>query len=399
MVNAGDFCNQCGAWLGCLGLEPTFQLYIDHLVLVFREVRRVLRNDGTLWLNLGDCYHNGDKGGYRAGRVSPDTIQAKHMASDVVGAPNREPQDGLKPKDVVGIPWRAALALQVDGWWLRSDIVWAKPNPMPESVRDRPTRSHEYIFLLAKSERYFYDADAIREPVVSAGRRSGNRQRCVADGKHGRLNTHLGRSVPWRDVGQGRNRRSVWTINVQPFKGAHFATFPERLAEPCIQAGTSERGACPRCGAAWHRVLKKAPPEAAWLRRCGADASGGYEGKATKDYPAAGAQDPSAVKARVLAGLARRITSGWKPSCSCPVETPVHCTVLDPFAGSGTTGVVALRLGRGFIGVELNPEYAEMAKRRCRKAYRQKPPELLPRTAAAARCNRKVQEDSTPCLN
>lgn len=278
-VGRGHSC-RCGAWRGCLGLEPTFNLYVEHLVAVFREVRRVLRRDGTLWLNLGDCYHNGDKRGYRAGRVSRESLQAKHLASDVFGAPNREPQEGLKPKDLVGIPWRVALALQADGWWLRSDIIWAKPNPMPESVRDRPTRSHEYLFLFAKSGRYFYNQAAIRE-TATARRGSGNKKRVVADGSDGRLNTHRGSAVPWRNDGRGRNKRSVWTIPVRPFRGAHFATFPERLVEPCVLAGTQEGD-----------------------------------------------------------------------------------TVLDPFAGSGTSGIVAAGLKRRFVGIEMNGQYVRMATAR-----------------------------------
>lgn len=370
-VERGQFCKKCEAWRGCLGLEPRFELYIDHLVTVFEEVRRVLRSDGTLWLNLGDCYHNGDKGGYERDRVkATDSLQANHQASNFAGQPNRMPQPGLKPKDLVGMPWRVALALQADGWWLRSDIIWAKPNPMPESVKDRPTRAHEYVFLLTKSERYFYDANAIREPVIVPGRRSGNKQRHLADGKHGRLNTHLGSSVPWRDTGQGRNRRSVWTITVQPFKGAHFATFPERLAALCILAGTSDKGCCSRCGRPSRRVVKNGPPNRAWLRYCGADASGTYSGKALKDYRHAGAQNPAAVKARILAGMANRVTSGWKSDCECNAGDPIPCTVLDPFAGAGTTGVVATRLNRRFIGIELNTGYVAMADGRIRQAPR-----------------------------
>ena len=182
---------------GQIGLEATPQEYVAKMVEVFREVRRVLVCDGSLWLNLGDCYED---------------------------------------KNLVGIPWRVALALQADGWYLRSDIIWHKPNPMPESVTDRPTRAHEYIFLLTKSRSYYYDADAIREPAVREG--SGNKERKVsAEGERQRRNTHLGSSIPWTNDGTGRNRRDVWTINSKPYSGAHFAVFPPTLIKPCILAG------------------------------------------------------------------------------------------------------------------------------------------------------------------
>ena len=236
---------------GQIGLEQTPDEYVAELVEVFREVRRVLADDGTLWLNLGDSYNG--------------------------AAPNRSGQHGgvagLKPKDLVGIPWRVAFALQADGWWLRQDIIWSKPNPMPESVTDRCTKAHEYVFLLTKSARYFYDSVAISE--IGAGRLDLGRMK------------YEGRTNPggWADNGRrdeaGRNKRSVWTIATKPYGGAHFAVMPEALAEPCILAGSR------------------------------------------------------------LGDL-----------------------VLDPFTGSGTVGVVALRHDRDFIGTELNPEYAALAEAR-----------------------------------
>jgi DNA modification methylase len=284
---------------GQLGLEATPEEYVARMVEVFREVRRVLRPDGTLWLNLGDSYAgNGGGGGTQSASLpkSDDRLCAERRVQ-LLG--------GLKPKDLVGIPWRVAFALQADGWWLRSDIVWAKPNPMPESVTDRPTKAHEYVFLFAKSERYLYDADAIREPLVkgAAGsefhtgktgehqlgrasakpRRSGNTERKFR-GEYGGVEgsrSHQGFGVPWEDDGSGRNRRSVWSISTKPFSGAHFAVMPWDLAEPCVLAGSRHGD-----------------------------------------------------------------------------------TVLDPFAGSGTVGMVARRHGRSFVGVELNPTYAQMARDR-----------------------------------
>ena len=254
---------------GQLGLEPTPEEYVAKMVLVFREVRRVLRDDGTLWLNLGDSYARGFGGG------SPGAKSSSNVGSYASRQAGRVP-DGMKGKDLIGIPWMVAFALRADGWYLRSDIIWHKPNPMPESVRDRPTKAHEYLFLLTKSERYFYDAAAVAEQAV--GGWNGSKF------DHGKTGQHqLGRSCTKpRDADTNtRNARSVWTIATKGFKGAHFAVMPEALAEKCVLAG-------------------------------------------------------------------------------CPVGG----TVLDPFTGSGTVGVVAVKNGRGFVGVELNPEYAAMARGR-----------------------------------
>ncbi len=233
-----------------LGLETTPEEYVENMVGVFREARRVLRRDGTLWLNLGDSY-----AGSRMGKQGQSGFMAdRSVASHRMQVGRVVPAD-LKPKDLVGIPWRVAFALQADGWWLRSDIVWAKPNPMPESVTDRPTRSHEYLFLLAKSARYYYDADAIREPhEMKPQRRPGGRP--LDQVPRGTSQPRQRWSTARRDeVGPdghplGRNRRSVWTIATQPFVGEHFATFPPKLVEPCILAGCPEGGVVldPFCG-------------------------------------------------------------------------------------------------------------------------------------------------------
>jgi len=216
---------------GQIGLEKTPEEYITKLVNVFREARRVLRDDGTLWLNLGDSYASTTKG---SGGASD--IQLKNAGSRYA---IKKFEHGLKPKDLVGIPWRVAFALQADGWYLRSDIIWSKPNPMPESVKDRPTKAHEYIFLLAKSAKYFYDAEIIREPVKpwNAGRMSAPKM-----GKH-RLTNPYGQQVKKvYDVIKGANRRTVWTIPTQPYPEGHFAAFPPELVRPCILAGSPVRG-------------------------------------------------------------------------------------------------------------------------------------------------------------
>jgi DNA modification methylase len=254
-----------------LGLESTPDEYVANMVAVFAEVWRVLADDGTLWLNLGDSYAGGGRGGQSKEKRSENWQPTYSLHGHV--------PDGLKSKDLVGIPWRVAFALQSDGWWLRQDIIWHKPNPMPESVTDRCTKAHEYVFLLTKSARYYFDNDAIKEPSANLGttniRFGGNKYGDSDDPKHATKsgNTYV-------DSGT-RNKRTVWTINTKPFKGAHFAVMPEALVEPCILAGS-------------------------------------------------------------------------KPDD----------LVLDPFAGSGTVGVVALRHGRNFVGTELNPDYAEIARQR-----------------------------------
>lgn len=303
---------------GQIGLEPTPDGFVLALVDVFREVRRVLRDDGTLWLNLGDSYASSPPGNKTVGVSGSSTLNGvngksgRYRASLQAGhATKRDTSKipGLKPKDLIGIPWRVALALQADGWYLRQDIIWHKPNPMPESVRDRCTKAHEYIFLLSKSERYFYDAEAAKEPAVGGAHPSSNSFRRKAS-KRGvaHAGQTMGTHRPDRpDVaynGDSRNRRSVWTVATKPFTGAHFATFPPDLIEPCILAG------CPEGG-----------------------------------------------------------------------------TVLDPFGGAGTTGLVSDRLGRDAILAELNPEYAAMARDRIeadREARKDAVPPLLALIGEAA---------------
>ena len=232
-----------------IGLEDTPAAFIAALVDVFREVRRVLRDDGTLWLNIGDSYNAAGRQGHGTRRGYK---QQSNRAS-AIGADSCRPSvDGLKPKDLIGIPWRVAFALQQDGWYLRQDIIWHKPNPMPESVRDRCTKAHEYVFLLSKSERYFWDAEAMKEPAVGANLHDvtgRTKQRGLAD-TFKRKDSKRAQAIPGQSVGTHRedrpdstydlytrNRRSVWTVATRPYKGAHFATFPPALIEPCILAG------------------------------------------------------------------------------------------------------------------------------------------------------------------
>lgn len=226
---------------GQIGLEDTPEVYVTRLVEVFREVRRVLRDDGTLWVNLGDSYATGTKASRKQSKnpgVGSNRPESQNSVPRV-GTP-----EGIKTKDLIGIPWRVAFALQADGWYLRQDIIWSKPNPMPESVTDRCTKAHEYIFLLTKSPRYYYDHDAVKEPAIHSGRTVKATGGESKNGQAG-FGSDTKKGFTQRDtlVGDTRNRRSVWTVTTRPFKGAHFATFPPDLIEPCILAGSPVGGA------------------------------------------------------------------------------------------------------------------------------------------------------------
>ncbi len=323
-----------------IGLEPTPGLYVQSMVGIFREVRRVLRDDGTLWLNLGDSYAGSGRGAWDNPSKEvketyiPRTKDYKHISKTPLN---------LKPKDLVGIPWRMAFALQADGWYLRSDIIWHKPNCMPSSVTDRPTTSHEYVFLLSKSRQYFYDAEAIKEPYKESSlqrnkyKQSASKCKQVSVSREQKPGEKLSPS--------GRNRRSVWTVATQPSPEAHFATFPPKLIEPCILAGASPR-ACEVCGAPWERVVEKKKvltqktntPNKEW------EISGGR---------------PYGQRARL-----ETKTTGWQPTCACDNEGTGRCIVLDPFAGSGTTLWVAEHYGRDSIGIELSEKYVKLIKKR-----------------------------------
>jgi DNA modification methylase len=352
-----DVCGKCGATRTDqqLGLEATPDLFVARMVDVFREIRRVLRTDGTCWVNLGDSYNNrsvGRKSSHQGGLGFESEDLSKSWAElTQEGRTRLSINDGvMKEKDLCGIPWRVAFALQADGWYLRSDIVWAKPNPMPESVTDRPTKSHEYVFLLTKGPRYFFDQEAVREPAPF------NTNRHMASGRLIQKNNH---DAPKELVAAGgepsttRNIRSVWEIATQPYPEAHFATFPEALPERCIKAGTSERGCCPECGAGWVRVLEKVATGKVRQR-----ATGGLGTEIRRE-----SHGLAPVDGTFQEGVSYT-TKGWRPKCACGEPAFVPCTVLDPFMGSGTTALVARKLGRRSIGIELNPDYAALCARR-----------------------------------
>jgi len=344
---------------GQLGLESTPEQYVANMVAVFREVRRLLRDDGTLWLNLGDSYASSPPGNVRgvgetSGLAGAGSEKYRQTLMSGHATKRNTVVAGLKPKDLVGIPWMVALALRADGWYLRADVIWAKPNPMPESVTDRPTKAHEYIFLLSKSPRYFYDADAIREegdPKQTAHNvryaRPYDNEARIKGGQPGNVN-NVG--IHSRPGPGGRNKRSVWTVASQPFPGAHFATFPPALIEPCILAGTPPK-CCGECGAPWQRVVERKPMVVRPTEK-------------RANWQAEDVHARTQVGGTMVEPPSSR-TVGWEASCEHDDDSGC-AVVLDPFTGSGTTGMVALRHNRDFVGIELNSEYAEMARNRIR---------------------------------
>lgn len=381
-----------------IGLEHSPEAWVTEIVGVFSEVWRVLRDDGTVWLNLGDSFAS--QGGHSAqgetsARVGRSNVDVQNAIRGF--RPGLLPS-GIKSGDLIGLPWMVAFALRASGWWLRQDNIWAKRNCMPESTRSRTTRAHEYVFQLAKSGKplfwthrdhagtraqpepdyrwvhrktgeerdsdpgedpawrrinlweghnYFYDATAIEEDgEVAAGTRA-------AKGSVERAKQANGRPPEYAVYTGKRNKRSVWWVATQPFTESHFATMPPAIAETCILAGSSERGCCAACGAPWWRVesaraIAEGRESGNKQRTPGEDVIEGAS-HVGRGFPW---QPPAAV------------TTGWRPTCACPAADPVPCTILDPFAGAFTTCLVADRLQRDAIGMELSEDYCEIARRR-----------------------------------
>jgi len=301
-----------------LGQEGSPEEFVEHLVSIFREAKRVLRDDGTLWLNIGDSYNNSSgfcratNGWGRKGRSkgSADKVAVKHPY--------------IKKKELFGVPWMLAVAMQKDGWYLRCDIIWEKTNPMPDGAKDRPTHGHEYLFLFSQKPKYFYDYYGVLEEtkekpqqVQSFGARN---QKGTFRMDQDRTFEHYGR----------RNRRSVWRTAVSSFQGDHFATYPVKLILPCILASTSEAGCCVKCGTAWTRGYEK--------EKVPADNKKGYE--------------------------MRLVDKGFSKACKCKTKDTRPCIVMDPFSGMATTGIGALNEGRYYAGIELNPDYLKKSNER-----------------------------------
>jgi DNA modification methylase len=344
-------CPDCGATRkdNQLGMEDTPEEFVENLVRVFKEVKRVLRDDGTVWLNLGDSYYN-----YRPGKGQSLSKQSvsntdQDLPQDCARRGNKIA--GLKEKDLVGIPWRVAFALQADGWYLRQDIIWHKPNPMPESVRDRCTKSHEYIFLLSKNPKYYYDNEAIKEDSVYHGKdKRSDKGNIRYEGKRTN-NKDTKAQQSFVTINPKKNKRSVWTITTKPYKAAHFATFPTELIEPCVLAGCPEE-ICVDCGKPYKRVMQKPKQlEIERNKRSGLDDRkvGGVLDKYNRENPP--------------------IDLGLQKQCDCETNETKGGTVLDPFGGSGTTGVVASKHNRNAVLCELNEGYIDIAEKRLNDGF------------------------------
>jgi len=332
------FCGKCGAWSGVLGLEPEPGLYVRHLVQVCREIKRVLRDDGTFWLNLGDSHagswgnygggNRGKGGGQREITTGSKCHQVAYDGLEGLRPPTSNKMGNIKPKDLIGIPWAVAFALREDGWWLRSDIVYNKVNALPESVEDRCTRSHEYIFMLAKSKHYFYDHIAVLEEFQGKDERkwagSYDESGSILQGES---NAGVMRTKRYPST-EGRNRRSVWSLPTAVYVGAHYASFPEALVETPIKAGTSEYGCCAECGAPYQRkMLKPEMPDSALTE----------------------------------------LFTQWVKTCHCATKDVDKPVVLDPFCGTGTTLWVAKKLGRQSIGIDLSTDFCDLTTERNRQ--------------------------------
>jgi DNA modification methylase len=357
--SGGATCTLCGAWRGELGLEPNPALYVEHMTSIFRDLKRVLKDDGCAWVNMGDSYASSPTGSVGDPANQVDGVYTRRFTRMVghTGDARRAVSSSLPAKNLLGMPWRLAFALQDDGWILRSDVIWAKPNPMPESVTDRPTKAHEYLFLLSQRGEYFYDADAVREDA-EYGRRSGfrseNYQNDRAFVNHATTN---GGTVGGADPSAGRNLRTVWTIPPRPFAEAHFATFPLALVEPCLLAGTSAAGACPHCGLAWERVVERGEQDrAARAAMAGNHLRGNSPEKVTTGNLAH--RTPGWQGAGYTP---QSETLGWRPACRCPKHDPIPQIIFDPFCGAATVIMAAELHGRRGYGIELSPAYCDIA--------------------------------------
>ena len=358
---------------GQIGLEVTTDAYIANLVAVFRECKRILRDDGTLWVNIGDSYAGG--AGRWGGTENLSGFQSTSKGSVTqIQYTKKWEHEIIKPKDLIGIPWMLAFALRADGWYLRQDIIWAKPNPMPESVKDRCTKSHEYIFLLSKSARYYYDNEAIMEVATGYDGRKDTmmkgsakyangfvpsepaqtmavkgherwQYKSLETGRTGEI--HSGYENPdgslrvnFDDKGTPvRNKRDVWTVTTKPYKGAHYATFNPELIKPCILAGAPET-CCAKCGAPYARVTEQHDADVQKPRA--------FAKKGNADR-----NDTGEIYKEMVT-----ITTGFQPTCTCNAGTSSGI-VFDPFVGSGTTVATAIQLGRKGIGIDLSFKYLQ----------------------------------------
>lgn len=356
-----------------IGQESTPEQFVDHMVQVFTEGMRVLKKTGTMWLNLGDSYASAGKNRTEQQAVMKSKLKGgKSTQAKSINQINKI-TNGIKQKDLVGIPWMVAFALRRAGWYLRQDIIWSKPNPMPESVTDRCTKSHEYIFLLSKSKKYYFDNEAIKMDMATyeverrlREQRQGmtGKLKIGSDDKTGQVNqsengVKRDREALYELIIAGKaNKKSVWEVTTKPFAGSHFATFPEDLITDCVLASTSANGNCGSCGSPWERIVEKTR-----LKRHQLPATdpryrpNDYEGQYAE------------INGKADAGYTETKTTGWRPTCKCKgggLQKPI---VLDCFMGAGTTAMVAMSHGRDFIGLELNQKYIALANKRIKKQF------------------------------
>lgn len=301
---------------GQIGLEKTPEEYINNLVDIFKEVKRVLRKDGTLWIVIGDTYSTSKKGNTQDNVNSKSRRKKLHLQQI-----NKKIPTNIKTKNLIGIPWKLAFALQEDGWYLRCDVIWSKKNPVPDGAKDRPTRNHEYVFLLSKSSKYFYDYYAIMD---EAKKKNGRSRKFGANIQRG--NNRQNQNRRFIDF-EKKNKRSVWNVSVGRSGGIHFSVFPEKLITPCILAGTSSKGCCPKCKKPWSRIVEKEK----YFTENGEE----------KVY---------------LDG------TNWKSNCNCLISGTENCVVLDPFCGVSTTGVICLKSDRDYVGIDINDEYIKAGR-------------------------------------
>jgi DNA modification methylase len=355
-LNPTKECSLCGGWFGELGHEPTPDMFIENLLDIFDEVKRVLRDDGVCYINIADSYVGG--GNKRGGDAPLFNKQASNRGATGQCTEFQPNLEGTiyKPKDLYLVPQRLAIGLQERGWWIRNEIIWHKVNCMPESMHDRCTRSHEQIWMISKSPHYYYDQDAIREPHAEVSLERVQKPFRLTEQVEGRaVNTDGSESMERFCHPAGANRRTVWSLSTNQFKGKHYAGYPLDLPKICIMAATSEKGACVNCGSPYQRIT-----EYESIERYELDPSdpryrpSRYESK----YEDIKGEDGTGMRYTVVKQL------GWQPSCKCGSDKTRPCIVLDPFNGTGSTGIVALQNGRNYIGIELKPEYIKMTQER-----------------------------------
>jgi len=355
------YCQNCNAWKGQLGLEPTYKTYIRNMVLVGREIWRVLRDDGSWWLNIGDTYSGG--GGIAGVPDDWDSISTQNREAYPDSPPARE--TGLEDKCKVLVPHRLAIALIDDGWIVRNDVVWKKPSPKPESVKDRLTKSHEFFFHLVKQQKYYYDLDAIRVPHKCYEGGETSSVGPVAKGEQDEfINANRGTTAAHPN---GKNPGDIFEVQTANFGAAHFAVYSVDLIEKPIKSSCPQR-VCARCGTPYERKIEKNEEKSGvdknTLMNMGADKEGEYRGEGKVDEKGM-AESPSDTKRRILESKKKsREQVGWEKKCDCDTDETKPGVVLDPFMGAGTTAIAAEEFGRRWIGIEIGEEYAEMARER-----------------------------------